>query len=114
MLNVPLGTPLTAGTSASLISHWASGPERIGLGADVVPWPQATASPSASTVRTTHMPLRIALLPLMIAAERVRTIPDQCPWRSQPGPGAVVPSPSHTPVLAGLAHPRAGRHGFLY
>src|SRR5262249_2295656 len=67
MLNVPLGVPLTAATSASLMSHWASGPERIGWGADVVPWPQATASHSASTVRTTNIPLWMALLSSLIA-----------------------------------------------
>ena len=31
MFNVPLGVPRTAATSASLMSNWASGPERIGL-----------------------------------------------------------------------------------
>src|SRR5205823_12344434 len=62
MFSVPFGVRLTATTSASLMSSLASGPDRIGLDADVVPWPQATASPSASTVRTKHIPLRMALL----------------------------------------------------
>src|SRR5215813_4796227 len=60
MVKVPLGLPLTATTSASLMSSLTSGPERIGSAAGAVSL-QVSTSHKARTVRTANIPLRMVL-----------------------------------------------------
>jgi hypothetical protein len=62
MFKVPLGLPLTAATSASLMSNLTSGPERIGSAAGVAASPQVSTSHNARTARTANIPLRMVLL----------------------------------------------------
>src|SRR5437899_2523259 len=49
MLSVPFGLPRPVSTFASLMSSFASRPDRIGLDEAVVPWLEATPHVSAST-----------------------------------------------------------------
>src|SRR5262245_18542713 len=79
MFNVPFGFALPASTLASLMSSFASGPERIGL-EDAALWPQATVHVRVSTAASEKILFSmIRLVALPVAKLRIQADAEPVP-----------------------------------